>query len=40
MLRKTRIAIALIMLSLITFYFIDFAGIAPHKLKFLSFSLK
>jgi len=31
MLRKTRIAIALIMLSLITFYFIDFAGIAPHN---------
>jgi len=30
MLRKTRIAIALIMLSLITFYFIDFGGIAPH----------
>ena len=36
MLRKTRIAIALIMLSLITFYFIDFAGIAPHKLQLLT----
>ncbi|WP_321439016.1 4Fe-4S dicluster domain-containing protein [uncultured Bacteroides sp.] len=36
MLRKTRIAIAFVMLSLITFYFIDFAGLLPHKTQLLT----
>lgn len=36
MLRKIRIAIALIMLSLLSFYFIDFVGIAPVETKLLT----
>lgn len=30
MLRKLRIAVAVVMLSLVTFYFIDFAGLLPE----------
>lgn len=36
MLRKTRIVIALIMLSLLSFYFIDFTGVAPTNTKLLT----
>ena len=36
MLRKTRISAALIMLFLITFYFVDFAGLLPFKTQLLT----
>lgn len=36
MLRITRISAAFIMLFLITFYFVDFAGLLPHKIKLLT----
>ena len=36
MLRKIRIAVSVILFSLITLYFIDFAGILPHSFSFLA----
>ena len=36
MLQKTRISAAFIMLFLITFYFVDFAGLLPHKIQLLT----